>query len=41
MAPRSLIGALAQVTITAIGSNTLFGALVQDCRMPALTAAGA
>jgi tRNA-2-methylthio-N6-dimethylallyladenosine synthase len=41
MAPKSLIGSLARVTITEVGSNTLFGALVQETRAPALTAAGA
>ena len=39
MAPRSLIGSLARVTITEVGSNTLFGALEDDC--PTLMAVGA
>ena len=41
MAPRTLIGSLAPVAITEIGSNTLFGALAQERRAPALAAAGA
>jgi tRNA-2-methylthio-N6-dimethylallyladenosine synthase len=39
MAPSAMIGSLVPVTITEIGSNTLFGALAQEQR--ALTAAGA
>jgi tRNA-2-methylthio-N6-dimethylallyladenosine synthase len=41
MAPRTLIGSLAPVTVTEIGSNTLFGALAQEHRAPVLAAAGA
>ncbi len=41
MAPRTLIGSLVPVVITEIGSNTLFGALAQERRAPALAAAGA
>jgi tRNA-2-methylthio-N6-dimethylallyladenosine synthase len=37
-APRSLIGAIASVTITEVASNSLFGALAEQ---PALAAAGA
>jgi tRNA-2-methylthio-N6-dimethylallyladenosine synthase len=40
MAPRSLIGSLALVTITDLGSNTLFGTL-EPAGMPALAEAGA
>jgi tRNA-2-methylthio-N6-dimethylallyladenosine synthase len=39
MAPSAMIGSLVPVTITEIGSNTLFGALAQEQR--AFTAAGA
>jgi len=41
MAPRSLIGTVVPVTITDIGTNTLFGALVQPDKASALVAAGA
>src|SRR5450759_4384228 len=41
MAPRAMIGSLLPVTVTAIGSNTLFGALAQERRAPVLAAAGA
>ena len=41
MAPLSAVGSLVQVAITGIGTNTLFGALVQERRAPALAAAGA
>ena len=39
MAPAAMIGSLVRVTITEIGSNTLFGALAQEQRV--LAAAGA
>jgi tRNA-2-methylthio-N6-dimethylallyladenosine synthase len=39
MAPRAMIGSLAQVVITEIGTNTLFGALTEET--PQLAAAGA
>ncbi len=41
MAPRSAIGSLAEVAVTEIGSNTLFGVLVERRGAPALAAAGA
>jgi tRNA-2-methylthio-N6-dimethylallyladenosine synthase len=41
MAPRAMIGALVAVTVTEIGSNTLFGALAQARRAPILATAGA
>ena len=41
MAPRTLIGSLVPVTVTEIGSNTLFGALAREHRAPVLAAAGA
>src|SRR5450759_3049088 len=41
MAPRAMIGSLVPVTVTEIGSNTLFGALAQEQRAPVLAAAGA
>jgi tRNA-2-methylthio-N6-dimethylallyladenosine synthase len=41
MAPRAMIGSLVPVTVTEIGSNTLFGALAQERRAPVLAAAGA
>jgi tRNA-2-methylthio-N6-dimethylallyladenosine synthase len=41
MAPRSLIGSVAPVTITEVGSNSLFGALIDDVRVPQFAAAGA
>jgi tRNA-2-methylthio-N6-dimethylallyladenosine synthase len=40
MAPRALIGSLVQVAVTEIGSNTLFGALVETTA-PRLDAVGA
>jgi tRNA-2-methylthio-N6-dimethylallyladenosine synthase len=41
MAPRSLIGCLARVCITEVGSNSLFGAIAEQSFKPALAAAGA
>jgi tRNA-2-methylthio-N6-dimethylallyladenosine synthase len=41
MAPRSLIGETVPVTITEVGSNSLFGALREDIPAPQLAAAGA
>ncbi len=41
MAPRSLIGETVPVTITEVGSNSLFGALEDDARAPRLALAGA
>jgi tRNA-2-methylthio-N6-dimethylallyladenosine synthase len=41
MAPRSLIGQIAPVTITEVGSNSLFGALAEETPAPQLAAAGA
>ncbi|HSP50404.1 MAG TPA: tRNA (N6-isopentenyl adenosine(37)-C2)-methylthiotransferase MiaB [Pseudolabrys sp.] len=41
MAPRAMIGSLVPVTVTEIGTNTLFGALVTEQRAPVLAAAGA
>jgi tRNA-2-methylthio-N6-dimethylallyladenosine synthase len=41
MAPHTLIGSLAPVTVTEIGSNSLFGALAREHRAPVLAAAGA
>jgi len=41
MAPRSLIGQVARVTVTEVGSNSLFGALAEDMHAPQLAAAGA
>ena len=45
MAPRALIGSMAQVTITEIGSNTLFGVMADELAdefdSPQLAAAGA
>ena len=41
MAPRSLIGQVARVTITEVGSNSLFGALIEEAHAPQLAAAGA
>ena len=41
MAPPTLIGETVPVTITEIGSNTLFGALQEDVCAPHLAAAGA
>jgi len=41
MAPRSLIGQVARVTVTEVGSNSLFGALAEETPAPQLAAAGA
>jgi len=41
MAPHSAIGSIARVTITEVGSNSLFGALADDRYAPQLAAAGA
>ncbi len=41
MAPHSLIGQIARVTVTEVGSNSLFGALVENARAPQLIATGA
>ena len=41
MAPRSLIGSVAPVIVTEVGSNSLFGALIDDVRAPQFAAAGA
>jgi len=41
MAPRPAIGSIVRVTITEVGSNSLFGALADDCHAPQLAAAGA
>ncbi len=41
MAPRTLIGSVVRVTITDIGSNTLFGAIAGQSLKPELAAAGA
>jgi tRNA-2-methylthio-N6-dimethylallyladenosine synthase len=41
MAPRSLIGQIAPVTVTEVGSNSLFGALAEETPAPQLAAAGA
>jgi tRNA-2-methylthio-N6-dimethylallyladenosine synthase len=41
MAPRSLIGEIARVTVTEVGSNSLFGALVEETHAPQLAATGA
>jgi len=41
MAPSELIGSIKRVTITEIGSNSLFGTLAGETRSPALAAAGA
>jgi tRNA-2-methylthio-N6-dimethylallyladenosine synthase len=41
MAPRSLIGQVARVTVTEVGSNSLFGALADETPAPQLAAAGA
>ena len=40
MAPASLIGSVQRVTITEVGSNSLFGALADENRAPTLAAAG-
>ena len=41
MAPTSMIGSIHRVTITEVGTNTLFGALAERTEAPALTTAGA
>jgi len=41
MAPRTLIGQILPLTITDLGTNTLFGALAERAGAPALAAAGA
>ena len=41
MAPRSLIGSVIPVTITEVGSNSLFGEIAEDIAEPQLAAAGA
>lgn len=41
MAPARLIGSVQRVTITEIGSNSLFGTIADETRAPALAAAGA
>jgi tRNA-2-methylthio-N6-dimethylallyladenosine synthase len=41
MAPFSLIGSVRPVTITEVGSNSLFGALASQTSVPELAAAGA
>ncbi len=41
MAPASLTGEIARVTVTEVGSNSLFGALAEDAAAPQLAAAGA
>jgi len=41
MAPRTLIGSVAPVSVTDTGTNTLFGELVGQTHAPALAAAGA
>jgi tRNA-2-methylthio-N6-dimethylallyladenosine synthase len=41
MAPRSLIGEVARLTVTEVGSNSLFGALTEQAGAPQLVAAGA
>jgi tRNA-2-methylthio-N6-dimethylallyladenosine synthase len=41
MAPASLIGEIVPVTVTDIGTNSLFGALPAQKRAPALAAIGA
>jgi len=41
MAPRSAIGQIARVTITEVGSNSLFGALAEPAIVPQLAIAGA
>jgi len=40
MAPARLIGSIQRVTITEVGSNSLFGALADENRVPMLAAAG-
>jgi tRNA-2-methylthio-N6-dimethylallyladenosine synthase len=41
MAPRSAVGQVARVTVTEVGSNSLFGALAEETPAPQLAAAGA
>jgi tRNA-2-methylthio-N6-dimethylallyladenosine synthase len=41
MAPRSLIGEVVRVTVTEVGSNSLFGALNEQADAPQLATAGA
>jgi len=41
MAPAGLTGSIKRVTVTEVGSNSLFGALADETRSPALAAAGA
>ena len=41
MAPNSLLGKAVPVTVTEVGSNSLFGALQEDADAPQLAAAGA
>jgi len=41
MAPPKLIGSIKPVTITEVGSNSLFGTLVDETPAPMLAAAGA
>jgi tRNA-2-methylthio-N6-dimethylallyladenosine synthase len=41
MAPQELIGQIACVSVTEVGSNSLFGALTRETRAPELAAAGA
>ncbi len=41
MAPQSLIGEVVRVSVTEIGSNSLFGALSEEAGAPRLAAAGA
>jgi hypothetical protein len=41
MAPHRLIGSLARVTVTKVGSNSLFGVLAEQSFKPTLAATGA
>jgi tRNA-2-methylthio-N6-dimethylallyladenosine synthase len=41
MAPAKLVGSVQRVTITEVGSNSLFGTLADQARAPALATAGA
>jgi hypothetical protein len=41
MAPNKLIGSVQRVTITEVGSNSLFATLADATRAPALAAVGA
>ncbi|HEX3161655.1 MAG TPA: tRNA (N6-isopentenyl adenosine(37)-C2)-methylthiotransferase MiaB [Pseudolabrys sp.] len=41
MAPASMIGSIHRITITEIGTNTLFGVLAERTQMPVLSTAGA